>query len=202
MTGQPSGTATFLFTDIEGSNKRWERQPEAMAKSVARHDEIMRAAILQHNSHVFKTVGDAFRAVFPSAEEALGASVDAQKATADEPSGEIGPIRVRMGIAPCISFQCWANRYRVPGTGPVPRSRCRHIGFRPVWLRIPLAVLPLPGWAANTDEPSHLTCALGARRRWKLNWPTALYSPSELSRVYNSPNSNSDAKLCGPRVAR
>lgn len=98
MSGQPSGTVTFLFTDIEGSTKRWEHQPEAMAKAVARHDQIMREAIHKHNGHVFKTVGDAFCAVFPSADEALAASVDAQKAIAAEPWGEIGPIRVRMGL--------------------------------------------------------------------------------------------------------
>ncbi|HEV2127102.1 MAG TPA: adenylate/guanylate cyclase domain-containing protein, partial [Thermomicrobiales bacterium] len=93
-----TGTLTFLFTDIEGSTKRWERHPDLMARAVARHDEIMRVTIAQHNGHVFKTVGDAFCAVFPSAEDALHASVAAQRAIAAEDWGEIGPIRVRMGL--------------------------------------------------------------------------------------------------------
>lgn len=98
MSNQPSGTVTFLFTDIEGSTKRWERQPEAMAKAVARHDQLMRAAILEHHGHVFKTIGDAFCAVFPSAEDAVAATLAAQRAIADEPWGEIGSIRVRMAL--------------------------------------------------------------------------------------------------------
>jgi len=68
MSEQPNGTVTFLFTDIEGSTKRWEKHPVAMARLVARHDEPMRAAIAQHRGHDFTTVGDAFCAVFPTAE--------------------------------------------------------------------------------------------------------------------------------------
>ena len=98
MSAETSDSLTFLFTDIEGSTKRWERKPEAMAKAVARHDEIMRAAIAMHHGHVFKTVGDAFCAVFPNAHDAIAATVTAQKAIAEEDWGEIGPIRVRMGL--------------------------------------------------------------------------------------------------------
>lgn len=98
MSEQPSGTVTFLFTDIEGSTKRWEKHPVAMARAVARHDELMRTAIAQHRGHVFKTVGDAFCAVFPTAEDAVAAMLDAQRSLAAEPWGEIGQIRVRMGL--------------------------------------------------------------------------------------------------------
>jgi class 3 adenylate cyclase len=48
----PSGTVTFLFTDIEGSTRLWEEHPEAMREALARHDEILRAAILEHGGHV------------------------------------------------------------------------------------------------------------------------------------------------------
>ncbi len=41
----PSGTVTFLFTDIEGSTQLWQQQPEAMPPALARHDELLRAAI-------------------------------------------------------------------------------------------------------------------------------------------------------------
>lgn len=98
MIDQPTGTVTFLFTDIEGSTKRWERQPEAMARAVARHDELMRAAIVEHHGHVFKTVGDAFCAAFPSPADAVAAMLAAQRAIANEPWGDIGPIRVRTAL--------------------------------------------------------------------------------------------------------
>jgi class 3 adenylate cyclase/tetratricopeptide (TPR) repeat protein len=98
QSSQENSTVTFLFTDIEGSTKRWERHPEAMARAVARHDELMRTAITQHHGHVFKTVGDAFCAVFPNAEDAVAATVAAQLAIAQEDWGEVAPIRVRMGL--------------------------------------------------------------------------------------------------------
>jgi hypothetical protein len=48
MAELPSGTVTFLFTDIEGSTTRWEHQPEAMGTALARHDVLLRAAIREH----------------------------------------------------------------------------------------------------------------------------------------------------------
>jgi len=72
-SGLPSGTMTFLFTDIEGSTGRWERQTEAMA-ALARHDALLRAAIHQHAGHVVKTMGDAFHPAFARAPDALAAA--------------------------------------------------------------------------------------------------------------------------------
>src|SRR5919202_4203085 len=60
MSDLPTGTVTFLFTDIESSTKRWEKHPHDMGRAVARHDELMRTAIESHAGYVFKTVGDAF----------------------------------------------------------------------------------------------------------------------------------------------
>jgi class 3 adenylate cyclase len=54
MASPPAGTLTFLFTDIEGSTKMWERDPEAMQTALARHDEILRGTTEQHGGHVFK----------------------------------------------------------------------------------------------------------------------------------------------------
>jgi class 3 adenylate cyclase len=67
MAAPPTGTVTFLFTDIEGSTSHWERKPEAMSEALSRHDEILRTAIEANNGHVFKTVGDAFHATFSAA---------------------------------------------------------------------------------------------------------------------------------------
>jgi class 3 adenylate cyclase len=49
MHEPPAGTVTFLFTDIEGSTRRWEQHPQAMRAALARHDAILRAAIAQHD---------------------------------------------------------------------------------------------------------------------------------------------------------
>ena len=98
MAELPSGTVTFLFTDIEGSTTRWEHQPEAMGTALARHDVLLRAAIREHDGHVVKTMGDAFHAVFVRAPDAVAAALDAQRGLQAEPWGEIGPIRVRMAV--------------------------------------------------------------------------------------------------------
>jgi tetratricopeptide (TPR) repeat protein/DNA-binding XRE family transcriptional regulator len=75
----PSGTVTFLFTDIEGSTRLWEQQPAAMRQVLTRHDAILRETIEAHGGHIFKMVGDAFCAAFASAPEALAASVAGQR---------------------------------------------------------------------------------------------------------------------------
>jgi len=102
IEGFSTGTPTFLFTDIEGSTARWERQREAMAAALLRHDALLRAAIEGRGGTVFKTVGDAFCAVFEDAAAALGAATDAQRALAAEPwtrfGAEFTDLRVRMGL--------------------------------------------------------------------------------------------------------
>jgi len=98
MTSLPTGTVTFLFTDIEGSTRRWEQYTEAMPPALARHDAILREAITVHGGVVFRTVGDAFCAAFASAPSALRAALVAQGALRDERWGETGPLRVRMAL--------------------------------------------------------------------------------------------------------
>ena len=95
---EPTGTVTFLFTDIEGSSRLWERFPVDMGPALARHDAILRGAIESHGGLVFKTVGDAFCAAFPSPASALSAALSAQAALFSEDWGAVGPLRVRMGL--------------------------------------------------------------------------------------------------------
>jgi predicted ATPase/class 3 adenylate cyclase len=94
----PTGTITFLFTDIEGSTKRWEAHREAMQAVLARHDEVMRAVFERHNGYVFKTIGDAFCVAFRLAPEALTAAVDAQRTLAKEDHSSVEGLRIRMGL--------------------------------------------------------------------------------------------------------
>jgi predicted ATPase/class 3 adenylate cyclase len=94
----PSGTVTLLFTDVEGSTRLWETEPEPMARALRRHDEILRAAIGQAEGYVFKTVGDAFCAAFATPQAALAAVLAAQRALGAEPWPTGRPIRVRMSL--------------------------------------------------------------------------------------------------------
>ena len=96
--GLPSGEVTLLFTDIEGSTHLWEVAPEAMAIALRRHDAILRTVIEAHEGHVFKTVGDAFCAAFPTAPAAVAAAVDAQLRIGEEPWPPEAVLRVRMGL--------------------------------------------------------------------------------------------------------
>jgi class 3 adenylate cyclase len=61
---RPSSTVTFLFTDVEGSTRLWADHPTAMAPALARHDDIVLAAIRERGGFVFSTGGDEFGAVF------------------------------------------------------------------------------------------------------------------------------------------
>ena len=79
MSSLPSGTVTFLFTDIEGSTKLSQQHPDAMPALLARHNQILHQAIEAHNGYVFQIVGDSFAAAFHSASDALNAVLDAQR---------------------------------------------------------------------------------------------------------------------------
>ena len=97
MSDHPSGTVTFLFTDIEGSTRLAREHPGVWEAQRARHHQILRQAIESNHGYVFQIVGDAFCAAFHKAGDALQAALQAQRALQDEPWGE-GVLRVRMGI--------------------------------------------------------------------------------------------------------
>jgi predicted ATPase/class 3 adenylate cyclase len=78
-TGAELQTHTFLFTDVEGSTRRWEAEPEAMPALLAAHDQTLVVAVEAHRGTVFKHTGDGICAVFPSAAEAVSAAVEAQR---------------------------------------------------------------------------------------------------------------------------
>jgi predicted ATPase/class 3 adenylate cyclase len=94
----PSGTVTFLFTDIEDSTRLWREHPESMRAALARHDAILAAAVLDAGGAVVKTTGDGVHAVFADARDAIHAAIDAQVAVGDEPWSLSEPLLVRMGI--------------------------------------------------------------------------------------------------------
>ena len=86
----PSGVVTFLFTDVEGSTRRWEADADGMRAALAAHDEVLRAAIEAHGGSLFKHTGDGVCAAFASPRSAVDAAVAAQRAL---------ELPVRMGLA-------------------------------------------------------------------------------------------------------
>jgi predicted ATPase/class 3 adenylate cyclase len=98
MADLPRGTVTFLFTDIEGSTVLWERDAGAMQAAVARHDMLLSEAITAHRGTLFKRVGDAVQAAFPTAPGAVAAALVAQRSLLAEEWGQTGPLRVRMAL--------------------------------------------------------------------------------------------------------
>jgi predicted ATPase len=89
MTDGPTGTVTFLFTDIEGSTERWQFDNRAMALALAAHDDLIRAAVTRHGGVVFKHTGDGMCVVFTSAPEAVAAALEVQSGVG---------LPVRMGL--------------------------------------------------------------------------------------------------------
>ena len=89
---------TLLFTDIQGSTRLWEAEPELMTAALRRHDQILRAAIEDVGGYVFKTVGDAFCAAFSTQQAAVGAALAAQRTLDGEDWPTSRRILVRMGL--------------------------------------------------------------------------------------------------------
>ena len=98
MAELPSGTVTFLFSDVEGSTQLLERHGSAMGSALARHQELFEQIVERHGGGIFETVGDAVYAAFGNAGAAAAAAVDAQRALADEDWGPIGRLAVRIAI--------------------------------------------------------------------------------------------------------
>ncbi|MBV8530274.1 MAG: hypothetical protein JO104_03075 [Candidatus Eremiobacteraeota bacterium] len=94
----PTGTVAFLFSDIEGSTRRWERRGEKMRDALRRHDEILRFEIESRHGYIFKTIGDAFCAAFDAVTDALQAAVEVQRAIAREDFSAVDGLQVRMAI--------------------------------------------------------------------------------------------------------
>ena len=98
MSDLPTGTVTFLFTDLEGSTRLWEGHPEAMKGALASHDELLRELVRENGGHVVKSTGDGMHSAFETAHDAVAAASGAQSALAARAWGATGPLRVRMSL--------------------------------------------------------------------------------------------------------
>jgi class 3 adenylate cyclase len=90
----PSGTVTFLFTDIEGSTKLLQQLGEAYAQVRADHHRLLRQAFTAHRGTEVDTAGDSFFVAFPLAPEAVAAAVAATRALAEHPWPPTRPVCV------------------------------------------------------------------------------------------------------------
>ncbi|MCC6500149.1 MAG: adenylate/guanylate cyclase domain-containing protein [Anaerolineales bacterium] len=100
MNALPTGTVTFLFTDIEGSTTLWENFPEAMKSALAKHDSILREAVETNHGQIFKATGDGFHAVFTTAIDGINAAIASQRAlqTPEFLKNSGVSLRARMGL--------------------------------------------------------------------------------------------------------
>jgi predicted ATPase/class 3 adenylate cyclase len=98
MAVLPTGTVTFLYTDIEGSTKLARSFPDAWPATQARHQALLETAITTHHGYIFQTIGDELHAAFETALEALNAALEAQHSLYSEDWGVIRSMRVRMGL--------------------------------------------------------------------------------------------------------
>ena len=98
MPTPPSGTVTFLLTDIEGSTSLWERDPAMMREALAWHDATVRDAIERRGGYVFATGGDSFAAAFGDPISGAAAAVEIQETMGSRDWGDLGVLKVRMGL--------------------------------------------------------------------------------------------------------
>ncbi len=99
MAGQlPSGTVTFLLTDLEGSTRLWEQDPDAMKAAMVRHDELLEKAVSKNGGCVFSRMGDGMATAFATPRDAISAAVVFQQALAAESWRTLRPLRARVGL--------------------------------------------------------------------------------------------------------
>jgi len=96
-SGLPSGTVTFLLTDVVGSTELWQQYPSSMPEALRNHEEILRRTLTEHGGYEFGTAGDSFAVAYKSAAQALGSAATAQRALAAHSWGDV-QIDVRMGL--------------------------------------------------------------------------------------------------------
>ena len=115
----------FLFTDIEGSTRRWADHPEEMGSALAVHDELLSSAVEAAGGEVFKHTGDGLAAVFLSVSAAVAAAATAQRGLGAQDWGAVGAVRVRMAIHAGV-----AERRDGDWFGPVVNRAARLDGHR------------------------------------------------------------------------
>ena len=160
-TARPSGTVTFLFTDVEGSTVLWDRSPVLMAEALARHDAVVLASIEACRGVVFASGGDGFAAAFASASDAASAAVGAQRALAVEAFPDQARIRVRMGLHTGVAEER-AGDYFGAAVSRAARVADLGCGGQIVLSAVTAALIAGDAWAHTTDLGEHRFAAWNA----------------------------------------
>src|SRR5439155_8497630 len=100
MVALPTGTVTFLLTDVEGSTRLWDEHPEAMRAALVQHDAIVEFLAEQHRGQVVRPrgEGDSRFCAFARASDAVAAAAAIQRALHEQAWPTSTPLRVRMAL--------------------------------------------------------------------------------------------------------
>jgi class 3 adenylate cyclase len=182
----PSGVVTFLLTDIEGSTRLWEREPERMRQTLARHDAIVNACVRRQNGHVVKSKGegDSVFAVFERVRDAVTAALVLQCALAVEPWPTSTPLRVRMALH-TGQIEVENADYNGPSVNRCARLRAQATGGQVLLSGVTAQLTQgqLPSGASLRDLGTHqLRDLIAPERVWQLTHPLmagSLVAPSQ-----------------------
>ena len=171
----PNGVVTFLMTDVEGSTRLWERDPEAMRQALVRHDTVLAACIERYNGHVVKSrgEGDSIFAVFRHVRDAVSAALISQCALAVERWTTATPLRVRMAIH-TGQIELRDGDYYGPTVNRCARLRAMATGGQVLLSGVAarLTQRQLPGGASLMDLGTHSLKDLAALEHvWQLTHP-------------------------------
>jgi class 3 adenylate cyclase len=171
----PNGVVTFLMTDVEGSTRLWERDPEAMRQALQRHDAVLAACIERYNGHVVKSrgEGDSIFAVFRHVRDAVSAALISQCALAVERWTTATPLRVRMAIH-TGQIELRDGDYYGPTVNRCARLRAMATGGQVLLSGVAaqLSQRQLPGGASLKDLGTHSLKDLAALEHvWQLTHP-------------------------------
>lgn len=149
----------FLFTDIEGSTKKWEKYAEAMKRLLPQHDSILKETVEKSGGHIVKYTGDGIFAVFEKGEPLLCA-LEIQKRIEKEDWSSAGELRIRIAIHAGVAEKRGADYF-----GPVVNRTARllDVGWGGQILLTPEAVKSskMPAGGSLKDLGVHLLKDLG-----------------------------------------
>src|SRR6266566_5905139 len=182
----PNGVVTFLMSDVEGSTRLWERDPEAMRQALQRHDTVLAACIQRYDGHVVKSrgEGDSIFAVFRHVRDAVSAALISECALAVEHWSTTTPLRVRMAIH-TGQIELRDGDYYGPTVNRCARLRAMATGGQVLLSGVAaqLTQRQLPGGASLKDLGTHSLKDLAALERvWQLVHPK-MPSTSEAASV-------------------
>jgi hypothetical protein len=165
----PSGVVTFLFTDVEGSTRRWEADADLMRAALAAHDDVLRSAIEGHGGFMFKHTGDGVCAAFSSPRAAVDAAIAAQRALElpvrmGIPNGHLHPLadgegdieRPRSGSVSDSWYAPILNKRRLSVTPQIAEQRAGVPGdtcppYCPAFAKYDLVISRLPGQTSGPN---------------------------------------------------